>query len=190
MLRNSKTRRTIRLRVERIRRPDVTARSGQAAACNDWSGFAVEVSPRRLATFPGVWRGADWEMMVRVSGTGISREGPISEIAPGSAQWPEGRWVNDGVWIQPSPETDGRFVIRGLRVGAFATMCRASDGLLEIAGWSTASLAAGAALIIKPRRGGAPAVRVPAEATGPAQPRRPAAGAVGPSAPPSAPRYQ
>ena len=170
MLRNSRTRRTIRLRVQRIRRPDVTARSGQAAACHDWSGFAVEVSPRRLATFPGVWRGADWEMMVRVSGTGISREGPVTEIAPGSAQWPDGRWVTDGVWIQPSPEAGGRFVVRGLRVGAFATQCRTSEGVLEVTGWSTASLPPGAALVIKPRRGGAPAVRVPAEATGPAQP--------------------
>ena len=169
-LRNSKTRRTIRLRVQRIRRPDVTARSAQAAACHDWSGFAVEVSPRRLATFPGVWRGADWELLVRVSGTGISREGPISEIAPGSAQWPDGCWVNDGVRIQPSPEADGRFVVRGLRVGAFATTCQASDGSLEVTGWCTASLTPSAALIVKPRRGGAPAVRIPVEATGPAQP--------------------
>ena len=55
-LRNRKTRRTIRLRVERVFRPDVTARSGQSAASYDWSGFAVEVAPRRLATLPGVWR--------------------------------------------------------------------------------------------------------------------------------------
>ncbi len=165
-LRNNKTRRSIRLRAQRIRRPDVTARSGQTAACHDWSGFAVEISPRRLATFPGVWRGADWEMKVRVSATGISREGPISEVAQTSARWPEGRWAADGVWLQPSPEADGRFVIRGLRVGAFATTCRVSEGLLEIAGWSTSGLPAGAALVIKPRRGGASAVRVPVEATG------------------------
>jgi CDP-glycerol glycerophosphotransferase len=171
MLRNSRTRRTIRLRVTRIRRPDITSRSGQATACHDWSGFAVEVSPRRLATLPGVWRAANWELMVQVSGAGISRKGPISEIAPGSAQWPEGRWVKDGIWIQPSPEADKRFVIRGLQVGAFATGCRASDGLLEIEGWSTAPLSPDATLIITPRRGEAPAVRVPAEAAGP-QPGR------------------
>jgi CDP-glycerol glycerophosphotransferase len=163
MLRNSITRRTVRLGVQRIHRPDVTARSGQGAACHDWSGFAVQVNPGRLATLPGVWRAANWELMVRVSGTGISRSGPVSEIAAGSAQWPEGRWVRDGVWVQPSPEDDGRFIIRGMRVGAFATGCHTSGDHLEIDGWSTSVLSADAALIIKPRRGGAPAVRVPVQ---------------------------
>jgi CDP-glycerol glycerophosphotransferase len=169
MLRNNRTHRTIRLPVQRIRRPDVTARSGNGAACQDWSGFAVQLSPRRLATVPGVWRAANWELMVRVSGDGISREGPIGEIAPGSAQWPEGRWVKKGIWIQPSPEVDGRFVIRGLAVGAFATQCHASDGLLKIEGWTTSALAPDATLVITPRRGGAPAVRAPAQPAGPAQ---------------------
>ena len=174
MLRNSRTRRTIRLPVQRIRRPDITARSGQAAVCHDWSGFAVQISPRRLATLPGLWRAANWELLVRVSGAGISREGPISEIALGSAQWPEGRWVKDGIWIQPSPEADRRFVIRGLPVGAFATGCRTDGGLLEIEGWSASALSPDAALIITPRRGNAAAVRVPVTAAG--QPPAPGRG--------------
>jgi CDP-glycerol glycerophosphotransferase len=169
ILHNSRTRRTIRLRVQRIRRPDITSRSGEGAACHDWSGFAVEVSPRRLATLPGVWRAASWELTVGVSAAGISRQGPINEIAPGSAQWPEGRWCGDGIWIQPSPEADKRFVIRGLRVGAFATACRARGGTLEIEGWSASALSPDATLIIKPRRGNAPALRVPVEAAGPAE---------------------
>jgi CDP-glycerol glycerophosphotransferase len=168
MLRNSKTRRIIRLPVQRIHRPDVTARSGQGAACYDWSGFAVEVSPRRLATLPGVWRAANWELRVRVSGAGISREGPVDEVAPGSAQWPEGRWAKDGIWVQPSPEHDGRFVIRGRRAAAFATACRAADGQLEIEGWSDSGLGPDAKLIINPRRGASPPVQVPVEATAPA----------------------
>ena len=174
MLRNSRTHRTIRLPVQRIRRPDVTARSGQGAACQDWSGFAVEVRPGRLATLPGVWRAANWELMVGVSAAGISRAGPISEIAPGSAQWPEGRWAREGIWIQPSPEDDGRFVIRGLQISAFATACRASDGQLEIEGWTTSPLTAGTTLVITPRRGGARPVRVPVQPADPAQPGDPA----------------
>ncbi len=169
MLRNSRTHRTIRLPVQRIRRPDVTARSGQGAASQDWSGFAVEVRPGRLATLPGVWRAANWELMVAVSAAGISREGPISEIAPGSAQWPEGRWARPGIWIQPSPEDDGRFVIRGLQIAAFATSCRASDGQLEIEGWTTSPLTADTTLVITPRRGGARAVRVPVQSAETAQ---------------------
>jgi CDP-glycerol glycerophosphotransferase len=38
LLRNTVLKRTIPLTVKRIRRPDVTAQSGQATACYDWSG--------------------------------------------------------------------------------------------------------------------------------------------------------
>ncbi len=51
------------------------------------------------------------------------------------------------------------------------TGCRAGGGVLEIEGWSSSKLLPGATLIITPRRGGAPAVKVPAKAAGPpAQP--------------------
>ncbi len=162
-LRNDKLRRTIRLPVERMHRPDVTAWSNQAAACYDWSGFAVELDPKRLATF-GSWRAASWELRVRVSGPGIRREGPVSGVAPGSAKWPEGRWAASGVWMQPAPEHDGRFTIRARRVGAFVTGCQDRGGALEFAGWAAAELAAGATLVISRRQSGAQRIRLPVEA--------------------------
>ena len=113
-LRNHKLRRTIRLRVQRVHRPEVTALSNQAGACYDWSGFVVEFDPKRLATL-GSWRAAAWELRVRVTGTRIEREGPVTGVAAGSAKWPEGRWVADGVWLQPAPEHDARFNIRASR---------------------------------------------------------------------------
>jgi CDP-glycerol glycerophosphotransferase len=162
-LRNSKTRRTIRLPLKRVRRPDVTARSEQASVSYDWSGFVTEIAARRLATLPGVWRGANWELMVEVSGGGLRREGPNTSVAPGSAQWPEGRWVSGDVWLQPAPEHDGRFVIRGQQVGACVTACTAGEGVLHIEGWTTQPLSAGATLVATPRQGGLAAIRVPAE---------------------------
>jgi CDP-glycerol glycerophosphotransferase len=162
-LRNGKLHRTIRLPVQRVKRPDVTAWSNQAAACYDWSGFTVEVDPKRLATF-GSWRAASWELRVRVSGHRIQREGPTGGVVPGPARWPEGRWAAEGVWLQPAPEDDGRFTIRGRRIGAFVTGCRASDGALELSGWAVAELAAGAALVISRRLSGIQRIKLPVEA--------------------------
>jgi CDP-glycerol glycerophosphotransferase len=171
MLRHTRARRTIRLPVERIFRPDVTALSQQGAVSYDWSGFAVEIEPQRLATLPGVWRAANWELMLQVTGRGVRRKGPVSSVRPGSAQWPEGRWVTDSVWVQPAPEHDGRFVIQGRRVAAFVTGCHPRDGHFEIEGWTSGPLAAGATLVISPQPGGAKPVKVPVEglaATAPA----------------------
>jgi CDP-glycerol glycerophosphotransferase len=160
-LRNHKLHRTIRLRVERVQRPDVTAVSKQGAACYHWSGFAVEVDPKRLATL-GSWRAASWELRVAVSGRGIRREGPVSGQAPGSAKWPEGRWAAEGMWLQPAPEHDGRFNIRASRIGAFVAASHEQDGALDLSGWATAGMAAGAALVISRRQSGQ-RIRVPVE---------------------------
>ena len=162
-LRNSRTRRTIRLPVRRVFRPDVTARSKQSATCYDWSGFVGEVSPRRLATLPGVWRGANWELRVEVAGGGLRQEGPVASVRPGSAQWPQGRWVAGSVWLQPAPEDEARFVIRGQSISAFVTACAAGEGTLDIEGWTSLPLSAGATVIASPRKGGGAAVKVPAE---------------------------
>lgn len=161
-LRNHKLHRTIRLRAQRLHRPEVTARSNQAAACYDWSGFAVELNPKRLATL-GSWRAASWELRVTVSGHRIRREAPVSSEKPGSADLPEGRWAAPGVWLQPAPEVDGSFTIRARRVGAFITGCRTADGTLELTGWTTARLAAGAALVVSRRQSGVHRIRIPVE---------------------------
>jgi CDP-glycerol glycerophosphotransferase len=162
-LRNARTRRTIRLPVERVLRPDVTARSQQGAVSYDWSGFVVEIEPQRLATLPGVWRGANWELMVSVAGRGLRRKAPLNSVRAGSAQWPQARWVTESVRVQPAPEQGGRFVIQGHRVTGLLTGCRADADAFEIEGWSSVPLAAGATLNVSPRQGRARTVRVPAE---------------------------
>src|SRR6266581_2726694 len=163
MLRNTVLKRTIPLKVTRIERPDITARSGQAAACYDWSGFMVEIKPERLSNL-GTWRAASWELRVKVRGRGVRRQGPVRSIAAGSATSPEGRWFAGGVWLQPAPEHDKRFVIRAARPGAVATACRADGDDLQIEGWSALPVGAGAAIVISLQQGGGASTRVPAAA--------------------------
>ncbi|HEY7145501.1 MAG TPA: bifunctional glycosyltransferase family 2 protein/CDP-glycerol:glycerophosphate glycerophosphotransferase [Streptosporangiaceae bacterium] len=164
-LRNTVIHRNIRLKVTRIERPDVTARSGQSAACYDWSGFMVEIKPERLSNL-GTWRAASWELRVRVRGHGVRRDGPVSSITPGSASLPEGRWAGGGVWLQPAPEHDRRFLIRAARPGAVATACHADGDELRIEGWSAVPIGKKAAIVISLQRTGGRLARVPAVATG------------------------
>jgi len=165
LLRNTVIRRTIRLKVTRIRRPDVTARSGQAAACYDWSGFMVEVRPERLSNL-GTWRAASWELKVRVRGCGVRREGPVRSNTPGSATLPDGRWVANGIWLQPAPLHDSRFLIRAARPAALVTACRADGRHLQVEGWSALPLGPKAAVVVSLQQGGGKPARVPATATG------------------------
>jgi CDP-glycerol glycerophosphotransferase len=164
MLHNTVLKRTIPLKVTRMARPDVTARSGQAAACYDWSGFMVEIKPERLSNL-GTWRAASWELLVRVRGRGAKRKGPVRSVVAGSAALPEGRWVGGGVWLQPAPLHDGRFLIRAARPDALVTGCRAEGDDLHIEGWSGLPLTAKARVVISLQQGGGKPARVPVTAT-------------------------
>jgi CDP-glycerol glycerophosphotransferase len=164
-LHNTVLKRTIPLKVRRIKRPDVTARSSQAAACYDWSGFMVEINPARLSNL-GTWRAVSWELRVRVRGHGVQREGPVRGVLPGSAASPEGQWVADGVRLQPAPEHNGRFVIRAERPGALVTACHADGDQLWIEGWSAVPLGTGAAVVVSLQQGAGELARVPATAAG------------------------
>ncbi len=151
MLRNTTLHRTIPLKVRRVLAPEATARSGQAAACYDWSGFQVEINPALLSNLR-TWRAASWELRVKVSGHGVQRDGPVSSVRPGSAMLPAGRWVADGVWLQPAPEHDGRFLIRATRPAALVTGCQADDQSLQVEGWSAIPLGDKAAVVIGRRQ--------------------------------------
>jgi CDP-glycerol glycerophosphotransferase len=165
LLRNTVLKRTLRLKVKRIRRPDVTARSLQAVACYDWCGFMAEINPARLSNL-GTWRAVRWELGVRVRGHGIRREGPVRKLLPGSATWPEGRWLRDGIRLQPAAEPDGGFVILAERPGAVVTGCSADGDQLLLEGWSAAPLGTKAAIVVSLQQGGGKPKRVPAIATG------------------------
>src|SRR5260370_23771603 len=59
-LHNSSTHRTIRLPVQRVHRPDVTARSGLAGACPASYGLAGAAAPHRAAKLPPFRASAHW----------------------------------------------------------------------------------------------------------------------------------
>jgi CDP-glycerol glycerophosphotransferase len=157
-LRNTVLRRSIRLKVKRVHRPDVTARSGQAAACYDWSGFMVEIDPARLSNL-GTWRAASWELLVRVRARGASRKGQVDSIRAGTASAPEGRWITSDIWLQPAPEHDGRFLIRATRLAALVTACRADHGALLLEGWSAVPLPPQSAIVMSRRQAKGTAAR-------------------------------
>jgi len=164
LLRNTVLKRTIPLKVKRIRRPDVTALSSQAAACYDWSGFMVEINPARLSNL-GTWRAVSWELRVRVRGPGVRLEGPVRTALPGSATLPEGQWLADGIRLQPAPGHDGRFMIRAERPGALVTACHADGGQLRLEGWATVPLGSGATVVVSLQQGAGVLTRIPAAAT-------------------------
>ena len=165
LLRNTVLKRTVRLKVSHTRRPDVTAGSRHAAACYDWSGFVAELNPARISNL-GTWRAASWELRVRVRGHGVRREGPVRRLLPGSAAWPEGRWLDNGVRLQPTAEHDERFMLVAQRPGAVVTGCRADGDQLLIEGWSTVPLGSKAAIVASLQQGSGKPKRVPATSTG------------------------
>lgn len=181
MLRNTVLKRAIRLKVTRVERPDVTAKSGQSAACYDWSGFMVEVKPGRLSNL-GTWRAASWELRVKVRGRGVRREGPVASSAPASPALPEDQWVAAGVRLQAASEVDGRYLIRAERPGALVTACRADGDDLHIEGWSVLPLGKKAKVVVSLQQGGGTSARIGTSARVPAAATGAAAGRYGFSA--------
>ncbi|MEU5883250.1 CDP-glycerol glycerophosphotransferase family protein [Spirillospora sp. NPDC047279] len=87
--------RVFRPKVTRVRRPDVTAGSGQATACLDGSGFVVEIDPARLGTGIG-----HRHLFVTVTTHGVRRRGRLSN-PKGLGWWPKARLVKSGRLIKP-----------------------------------------------------------------------------------------
>lgn len=161
-LHGSKSGRPIWLPVSRMARPGLAAPASQAAISYEWSGFAVEVPVRRLAGFGRRWRDEDWELRVEVVSGDLSREGPIGSAGPGSAQWPVGRWVSRGIWLQPGLEHGRRFLIRIREMKSHVTACTRDRDMLRLEGWTTQPLTGEAAVLVSQRRNDAAAVRAAA----------------------------
>jgi CDP-glycerol glycerophosphotransferase len=78
---SGRRRRTVRLHVERIYRPDVTADAEQQFAALDWTGFVATLDSRRLKR-RGRWRQGGWKIGIVVRSRGIVRESSHLEPAP------------------------------------------------------------------------------------------------------------
>jgi CDP-glycerol glycerophosphotransferase len=91
---------TIRLPVERVRRPDVTAASKDAANTYDWAGFRTSVRASELRAKDG-WVAATWWLRATVLRGGVRRRGPVTATSRGRARRPPLLDVGDGARIAP-----------------------------------------------------------------------------------------
>jgi CDP-glycerol glycerophosphotransferase len=80
-------RKALRLRVERVRRPDVTAASKESAYNYDWSGFRTSVSARALRGKSG-WADEVWRLRATVLRGGVRRRRWVTATSPGRAWRP------------------------------------------------------------------------------------------------------
>ncbi|MFI6316416.1 CDP-glycerol glycerophosphotransferase family protein [Nonomuraea sp. NPDC050556] len=122
-----------RLRVRRTARPEVTANSGQAAACYDGSGFEVEIDPAALRSVPG-WRKADWKLHATVRVGRLKLSGPVTRCGP-AAQWPRFRTLFGKTRVQAVQTDDRGVVVRFRPVAALVT----GHGPDEITVWANSA---------------------------------------------------
>lgn len=119
----------IRCEVEQVRRPDVTAGSGQATACHDWSGFVLEVDPADLDIAEGVWH-----VFVKVTTQGVKRRGRLS-MPKGLGQWPPAREIASGRLIKPK-YTQARELVIGVQpIRGQVTDVVVDGERLRLSGW-------------------------------------------------------
>jgi CDP-glycerol glycerophosphotransferase len=100
---------SIRLPVERVRRPDVTAASKDSAQTYDWSGFRTSVDARQLRGKDG-WVSDVWRLRATVVRGGVRRRRWVTTTSPGRARRPALLDVDEGVRLVPTTES-GAFAV-------------------------------------------------------------------------------
>ncbi|MEV5569346.1 CDP-glycerol glycerophosphotransferase family protein [Spirillospora sp. NPDC052269] len=121
----------VRLPVRRTRRPDVTAASGQSAACYDDSGFTAEIDPAALKLL-GRWRTGDWRFCVEITTQGVHRRRTLAPPRAG-VRWPLDRVLSSGLRLQ-TVAAEGRQLLRVRTSDAVLTGHGRSGDHLEIRG--------------------------------------------------------
>ncbi|MGK5550550.1 CDP-glycerol glycerophosphotransferase family protein [Actinomadura kijaniata] len=144
--------------VRRTFRPEVTARSGQAAVSYDWAGFAATVDPAALKT-DGKWKTASWELHVEVRTQGLVRTGPVQATRDPALFWGPEHEVKRGVRIRAVP--NGPLKLRVQRPRADLTGHRRDGDALVLTGVAHADPGTDARIVAE-RPAGAP-VTGPAE---------------------------
>ncbi|ROO90187.1 CDP-glycerol glycerophosphotransferase [Actinocorallia herbida] len=112
---------------QRVDRPDLTARSAQAAAAYRGGGFAAIVDAARLD--PGEWR-----LEAVFAHRGVRRTAFVAGPADLRRAHPAGVRVGAGLWAQPV--CAGTFALRVRPLRALVTGCSVEDGDLVLTGWS------------------------------------------------------
>ncbi|MCP2335549.1 bifunctional glycosyltransferase/CDP-glycerol:glycerophosphate glycerophosphotransferase [Actinomadura rupiterrae] len=121
----------VRVPVKRVRRPDVTAASGQSAVSYDASGFTAEIDPDALKLL-GRWRTGDWRLCVDIATRGVHRRRTLAPPRTGE-RWPLDRELSPSVRLQ-TVAVDGRQLLRVRANDAVLTGHARSGRNLEIRG--------------------------------------------------------
>lgn len=145
--------------IRRVPRPDVTADSGQSAACYDHSGFRIELQVERLQMFRWWWRG-NWEVHLSVRSRGLRRSGRLRGASTGRATWTPYRSLPGDMRIQAVH--DGGLAVRVKPIKAMVTSYSVTDGTVEFRGWFEGQ-ATGKPKLRVSRRQGAAKIEVPLE---------------------------
>ncbi len=150
------------LPVRQVRRPDVTAASGQDRYRYDWAGFSCDV-PAGLLRTAGRWLTGTWDLVMLVRGRGVWRParlneaGPppadpgVHEVAPAiqaGAVWTGGRLQlrvgaggqsepAAGLALEQSWDRDGTLILRGSLAAGSEPAAGVQVELRHLDGWDT-----------------------------------------------------
>ncbi|WP_067454462.1 bifunctional glycosyltransferase/CDP-glycerol:glycerophosphate glycerophosphotransferase [Actinomadura macra] len=162
----------LRVPVQRVRRPDVTARSRQPVVSYDWSGFVAEIDPSSLRIF-GRWRDVDWIPCVEIINRGLWRRRTFGNPSLTNRQWPQEHECAPGVLVQ-AVAGKRRFVLQVRRTAAEIVGCHLEGDELWLDGWSRVPLGDEPRITVTPRTGRAMVIGPIGRPTAPI-PARPAA---------------
>lgn len=129
--RNSKSGHKVRLGIERIVRPDVTALSQSPTACHDDSGFSFELPFSALCDVQA--RSSEWDFQVEVASRGVRRSAPLGNPIRADLRWLPDYEMPGGAIVHPACGSNG-FGVQVIRSAARVTAHRVNDGMLEVAG--------------------------------------------------------
>ncbi|GAA3227336.1 bifunctional glycosyltransferase family 2 protein/CDP-glycerol:glycerophosphate glycerophosphotransferase [Actinocorallia longicatena] len=151
-LRDTKHGTRVPLPVRRVRRPEITAASGQQTACYDWAGFVTEIDFAALPYGRKGPRASEWEIEVEASAQGLRERRPLGCPTAPQARWIRSRDLESGVRIRPVSGGD-RFVVKVGRPAAVVTGHRLSGDGIEIAGRARTEPGTGAGLTARTKDG-------------------------------------
>lgn len=151
-LRFGKTRRVVPLITRTVRRPEVTAGSGQPRYCYDWAGFETVIDPERLK-IDGQWREGTWRAALVLLTRGLTRKGLLNADPLKDGKQPRSLYLDDDVCVVPSIGASS-FEVRIEKIKAWFESVRMDGDRLLLAGRLRADLGQGAELRLRQGKGG------------------------------------
>lgn len=154
----------VRVPLERVERPDVTAASGQGLVSYDASGFRARVPASSLRVL-GRLRPSDWRLQAEVSNQGVRLRTDVAAPRSAVQRWPTATRLErtNAVLRVEAAEEDGVYVLRVRPQEATLVAHRVEHGRLVLEGTLTRTPLGSPQLVLARRDA---RVRAAAEVTG------------------------